>query len=571
MALPGISSIPYLRKVFFFTHGIGLMAGAMFPFIAGPFLGPDVPFFSFALMCLLMGYVTGATMYLFVRITLKKQLRLQLLMLRPLTGVSAEGDQTIESLQEVLQHSVNQVELLVQTIFDTIEELAPHHHILSERSTYLAERAIEGLRAATSNREMVVGMEEQHTKIAEQMDALSGRTQNEAASSRELFASLKEMAEAMEHSNTKFLETSASVDEMASSSREVADKAAVVSTSSSGALDDLRKIEQALSAIREGAVSSVEATKTVNEDAQTGLGIMNESIEEMERIEEESHKATDVMQRLVQQTGEVSKIIDVIKDLVSDTELLAFNAAIIAAKAGAEGKGFSVVAGEIRDLAERTTVSAQDIHNIITTIEIDTGEMTTAVETTANRITRGKLLSIETGRALRQIMESSEKSSQTAQKIADQTDEQSTRSNILLENVSESLNSVQSIANAMNEQMTSIQRIQEGTIEMKAAADQIARGMNEQVRANREFDRGLAERENQIQSVNEAVQYQSRNVKKIYDLIANSESRLVQNKEKVEANVQNIGEMDVLAGRLKELAEVFRMYNQQPDMDENSD
>jgi hypothetical protein len=190
MALPGISSIPYLRKVFFFTHVIGLMAGVMFPFIAGPFLGPDVPFFSFAFMCLLMGYVTGATMYLFVRITLKKQLRLQLLMLQPLTGIAAEGDQTIESMQEVMQSSVKQVELLVQTIFDTIEELAPHHQVLAERSAYLSERAIEGLRAATSNREMVAGMEEQHSTVAEQMEALSGRTQNEAASSRELFASL---------------------------------------------------------------------------------------------------------------------------------------------------------------------------------------------------------------------------------------------------------------------------------------------------------------------------------------------------------------------------------------------
>jgi hypothetical protein len=222
MALPGISSIPYLRKVFFFTHAIGMMAGVIFPLIAGPFLGPDVPYVSFVLMCLLMGYVTGAIMYFFVRITLKKQLRVQLQMLQPLTGIKDVGnDQTVESMQEVAQASVKQVELLVQTIFETIEELAPHHHVLAERSTYLAERAAEGLRAATSNREMVAGMEEQQRNVAEQMEVLSGRTQDEAASSRELFASLKEMADAMEHSNAKFLETTASVDEMASSTREV--------------------------------------------------------------------------------------------------------------------------------------------------------------------------------------------------------------------------------------------------------------------------------------------------------------------------------------------------------------
>ncbi len=119
----------------------------------------------------------------------------------------------------------------------------------------------------------------------------------------------------------------------------------------------------------------------------------------------------------------------------------------------------------------------------------------------------------------------------------------------------------------MNEQMISIQRIQEGTVEMKAAADQITRGMDEQVRANREFDRGLAEREVQIQSINEAVQYQTQNVQQIYDLIASSETRLLKNKEKVQLNVADIAEMEILSGRLKELAEVFSMYKQDAESD----
>ena len=349
---------------------------------------------------------------------------------------------------------------------------------------------------------------------------------------------------------------------MASSTREVTEQTSGVSMRTSGALNDLRTIEQALTAIREGAVASVDAAKAVHNDARSGLDVMNESIQEMDRIEDESRSATVAMQRLVQQTGEVTKVIEVIRNLVSDTELLAFNAAIIAAKAGAEGKGFSVVAGEIRDLAERTTISAEDIHSIITGISADTAEMKTAVESTASSISRGKQLSVEAGQALQQIMGSAEQSSSVAQEIADQTDEQSVRSHALLDDVSESLHSVQVISNAMNEQMISIQRIQEGTVEMKAAADQITRGMDEQVQANREFDRGLAEREVQIQSVNEAIQYQARNVQQIYDLIANSETRLLNNKEKVQSNVEDISEMEILSGRLKELAEVFKMYKQ---------
>jgi len=560
MALPGISNVPYIRKVFFFTHGVGMVAGLLFPIITAPVLGDTVFTLPFFLVCLLMGYGTGACMYFFVRITLKKQLRLQLNMLQPLTGKTEADDESLESLNGLLAKSVEQVEMLVQTITDTIEELAPHHSGISERSHFLSEQAMAGLKAASSNREIAVSLEEQHSQIAEQMEKLSSRTQDEAALSRELFASLQEMASAMEHSNMKFLETTSSVDQMSSSTRQVSEQASEFSHLIETTVNDLQTIQNALNTIRDGATSSAEVVTLVTKNAEGGIEIMDESIEEMDRIDEESRKATAAMQRLVQQTEEVTKIIEVIKDLVSDTELLAFNAAIIAAKAGAEGKGFSVVAGEIRDLADRTTTSAEDIHNIITAIANDTGEVTEAVNATAARIARGKQLSMETGAALRKIMESARQSTNKARDIANQTEEQSSRAEALIEDSSQSLMSVHAITNAMNEQMLSIQRIQEGTTEMKSAADQITRGMEEQVRANREFDHGLTEREDQIVSINQAIKIQSETVQKIYDLISASENRLKNNKVKLSENDYDLDEMEILSGRLKELADVFRMH-----------
>nr|NIS43151.1 hypothetical protein [Desulfuromonadales bacterium] len=311
---------------------------------------------------------------------------------------------------------------------------------------------------------------------------------------------------------------------MASSTSQVSEQAGSFARLVEGSVADLQTIEKALVTIQEGATTSAESVEAVTADAESGLEIMNQSISEMDRIDDESKKATAAMQRLVQQTEEVTKIIEVIKDLVSDTELLAFNAAIIAAKAGAEGKGFSVVAGEIRDLADRTTTSAEDIHNIITAIANDTQEVTEAVDATAERISRGKQLSVETGAALSKIMQSAKESTARAHDISNQTSEQSSRAHTLIDDTAKSLMSVKSIVNAMQEQTVSIQRIQEGTAEMKAAADQITRGMEEQVKANREFDHGLADREDKIRTVNSAVQFQTETVQKIYDLIATSEN-----------------------------------------------
>jgi methyl-accepting chemotaxis protein len=280
-------------------------------------------------------------------------------------------------------------------------------------------------------------------------------------------------------------------------------------------------------------------------------------MEEMTRIEQESRKATDAMQRLSQQTKEVAKIIEVIKELVSDTELLAFNAAIIAAKAGEEGKGFSVVAEEIRDLADRTTTSAQDIQKIVKAIGGDTREVTAAVEATAKAISKGKELSHSTGEALRKIVESSSEAAASSDEIADLTEQQGRRARALLNDAGRSLQSVKAINRIIQEHKIAISRTQEGVSQMKAAADQIARGMAEQVKANQMFDQGLAERESQVQSINEATRHQMTTANQVLQHFAKSEQRLQGNAQKAAIIGKETVELETLAAQLKELAAAF--------------
>jgi methyl-accepting chemotaxis protein len=280
-------------------------------------------------------------------------------------------------------------------------------------------------------------------------------------------------------------------------------------------------------------------------------------MEEMGRIEQESQRALEAMQRLALQTGEVVKIIEVIKELVSDTELLAFNAAIIAAKAGEEGRGFAVVAEEIRDLADRTTTSAQDIHRIIQAIGGDTREVLEAVEATGMRIAKGKQLSLSTGEALRKIVGSSGQATATSEEIAGLTGQQAERARALLADAGGSLRSIRGITRAMQEQQLAITRIQGGVGQMKVAADQIARSMEEQVRANRQFDAGLAERQEQVRTINEATAFQMATAQRVFGHFAASEQRLQGNAERSAVITAKIAELEVLAGSLRTLIETF--------------
>ncbi|ALC15143.1 methyl-accepting chemotaxis protein [Desulfuromonas soudanensis] len=560
MAEAGNIQISYLRKVFFFTHMAGIMAGLVFPFPISLIIGPEARSLPFVLGCVIMGFAVGATMYQFVRVTLKKQLRQQLVLFRPMIGEIDFSGETVEGMQAAIEAAVGQVDSLVQELLSTVDKFVPHYRGLADSSQYLSERAQEGLAAAGATRRDVEGMEQKQKEIATQIETLSHRTQDESAISRQLSASLEEMASAMDHSTSQFLETTTSVDEVASSVREVGIQAAEIAHSVEGTAQNLDAIDESLEKIRAGAKASAKAAEAVKEDAESGLNVVKISIEEMERIEQESQRAKEAMARLSLQTGEVAKIIEVIKELVSDTELLAFNAAIIAAKAGDEGRGFSVVAEEIRDLADRTTTSAQDIHRIVMAIGEDTREVTEAVDATGQRISRGKELSLSTGEALRKIVASSRDASTSSDEISALTGREGERARALLNDAGGSLQSVKAIARAIQEQQTAIARIQEGVNQMKGASDQIGRGMEEQVRANREFHKGLGEREGQIQAITEATRFQMQTTQRVFVHFETSEKRLRKNADRSKIINSEISELEILAGRLRELGDLFASH-----------
>ena len=546
--------ISYLKKIFYLTHLTGLGAGAIFPFLVYPLLGAPALGAGFVLACLLLGFGIAAAMFLMMRRTLKNQLTLQLQMLAPLAGGTVLENGTVEGLQGAVGNAVSQVEAFVKELIETVDTLLPHYRSLAESSRFLAEKAHDGLAAARTTRKEVQAMDDKQQAVHGQVQTLAERSQNEAAISRELSTSLAEMAAAMEHTTTQFLETSTGVNELAGSVGGMAERADQVARSVEGTARDLDLIRDSMIKIRTGAQASARAVGAVKTDARDGLLVVKAAMEEMERIDQESQRANQAMLRLSRQTVEVGKIIEVIKELVSDTELLAFNAAIIAARAGEEGKGFSVVAEEIRDLADRTTSSAQDIHRIVKAIGGDTGEVTAAVEATSQRIAKGKQLSLCAGEALSKIADSSQLAATATSDIAALTGEQSERAGILLEDAGSSLRSVKAIARSIQEQQVAIHRIQGGVTEMKSAADQISRGMEEQVRANQEFSRGLIEREDQIRTINEATRFQMATVKKVYDHFASSETRLQKNAERAEGIRHDLSAMETLAKRLREMA-----------------
>ncbi len=123
--------------------------------------------------------------------------------------------------------------------------------------------------------------------------------------------------------------------------------------------------------------------------AKEGRDLMSSSTKQMGAIQRIVKDAVDQVDGLSKQTQEISKLVTVIQSIASQTNLLALNAAIEAARAGEQGKGFAVVADEVRKLAEQVSFSVGDITNIVRNIQDDSNRVTASLEQGYGEVEKG--------------------------------------------------------------------------------------------------------------------------------------------------------------------------------------
>jgi methyl-accepting chemotaxis protein len=163
------------------------------------------------------------------------------------------------------------------------------------------------------------------------------------------------------------------------------------------------------------------STETANRVALEGTKVVEEMEKENEAIITAVKGAAASVEDLGRWSQEVGKIVEVIRDIANETNLLALNAAIIAAQSGEHGKAFGVVAEEIRGLAERTTSSTKEISDLVKTVQKNVANVVQGMKRSLQRVERGELLARNAGRVLERVFESFESSRSMAKQIAAST------------------------------------------------------------------------------------------------------------------------------------------------------
>ncbi len=195
--------------------------------------------------------------------------------------------------------------------------------------------------------------------------------------------------------------------------------------------------------------------------AQDGESVVQRSVQEVQAIASTVAESSEVMQRLGSSSKEIGNIVDVINDIADQTNLLALNAAIEAARAGEQGRGFAVVADEVRKLAERTSQATAQISTMIRAIQGEVGNAVASMNSATARVESGVDFSRKAGDSLGNIVRSVSSLQSMVQQIASATEEMSS--------VSETISS-------------DIQNIAEGSKEVSSGGEQIARSSSDLAR-----------------------------------------------------------------------------------------
>ena len=208
--------------------------------------------------------------------------------------------------------------------------------------------------------------------------------------------------------------------------------------SNAGAQEQAQRVAEATSAMEQmnlavtdiagNAAASSKGAQETRDAATAGVTVVEQVMKSIQKVQDDSMELKSVMTALDRRAQDITRIMNVISDIADQTNLLALNAAIEAARAGEAGRGFAVVADEVRKLAEKTMASTSDVSSAITSIQESSAKSITQVERSVENINKTKELGSRAKATLSEILNMAAESADKIQAIAAASEEQSATS-----------------------------------------------------------------------------------------------------------------------------------------------
>jgi methyl-accepting chemotaxis protein len=254
-------------------------------------------------------------------------------------------------------------------------------------------------------------------------------------------------------------------EQMATGAEQVAGQTGTVATAGEEMAMTSTEISNNCSTAAQGA-------QQANDRALAGAAVVEATVEVMNRIAEQVRTTAKTMEGLGARGDQIGEIVGTIEDIADQTNLLALNAAIEAARAGEQGRGFAVVADEVRALAERTTRATREIGEMIKAIQHETKNAVTAMERGVKEVESGTSEAAKSGEALQEILDQINNVVAQVNQIAVAAEEQTAITGEISNNIHQITQVVQGTASGAQESATAASQLAGLAEEMQRLVDQ---------------------------------------------------------------------------------------------------
>ncbi|BDI29172.1 hypothetical protein CCAX7_12230 [Capsulimonas corticalis] len=255
---------------------------------------------------------------------------------------------------------------------------------------------------------LVRRLQQSSAQVARTSQTLDREAQQVSGASGEISVSIQEVAHASETS--------------AAGASEVAQGSMAQASSLANGADLVKQLSVQVHDVARNSQTTSQAAGQAIDAATSGAAAVSQTVAGMNTIRNTVSQSAAVIEALGASSQEIGGIVATIDDIASQTNLLALNAAIEAARAGEAGRGFAVVADEVRKLAERSSSATRDISKLIDGVQKRTAEAVVVMQEGAREVERGTSLAEEAGESLRQIQEVVHEVTSGVRRIYDATD-----------------------------------------------------------------------------------------------------------------------------------------------------
>lgn len=212
----------------------------------------------------------------------------------------------------------------------------------------------------------------------------------------------------------------------------------------------MQEMHHSVNEISNSAALASQATSDADLEAKQSLEILSQSMAVSQALNNEIKGASAVVHQLAQDTQNVNKILDVITSIAEQTNLLALNAAIEAARAGEQGRGFAVVADEVRELASRTSKSTTEIRELLNALTEAASASVDSMESASAQAERNEEYAAQTGDSVKKIAEHINTINGINSQVATATEQQTAVTTTVVENVNDMNESISSTLEALS-------------------------------------------------------------------------------------------------------------------------